>query len=1368
MAVREQLCRLLAAQSASRRCPSVLVSGETGTGKGLVVRTLHSLSTRADGPFVDLDCAAIPETLLEAEVFGFERGAFTDARQAKPGLLQAAHGGTLFLDEIGLLPRGLQGKLLKAVEERTVRRLGSTRSEAVDVWIIAATSEDLAAASKEGRFREDLYHRLATITLVLPPLRERGRDILLLADHFLSRACADYGLPPKSLRPDAQSALLGYRWPGNVRELANVIERAALLSPGAVLTSGDLDLPGASTDRSLARSPAEASLPLRASLSDFERTQLIEALHAVHGNVALAAQRLGLPRSTLRYRIARLGLVPSPALSSRRRAPAAPPPTARVTADLDWEPRYLAFLRVDLADPTRRSLEMCIEKIESFGGRLEERNPEGIVVAFGTEPVEDAPTRAVLAAMAIRKAAGQAEPGRPNGVVAAIHVSAVRIGRDGDEVHIHPDDLREAGVVLGALAGSGQTIRLTSPSEQVRAPDITLISAETLSFVEGLVDMAALGPVPIKGLAERVDSYELRGPSRARSRFQSRAARGLVRFVGRERELDELGRALDRAGARRGQVVAVVGEPGVGKSRLIWEFTHSPRVQGWLILEGGAVSYGKATPYLPLADLLRSYFRIEPRDDAGAIREKVTGKLLALDAALEPALPAFLDLLDVTVSDAAWLALDPRDRRQRTLETCKRLMLQESHVQPLILVLEDLHWIDSETQAFLDRLVEVVPAARVLLLANFRPEYQHGWGRKSYYAQLRLDPLPLEGADQMLSAILGEDPTLESLKRLLVERTGGNPFFLEESVRALIEAGMLAGERGALRAVRPVAAMHVPATVQSVLAVRIDRLPPDDRRLLQMAAVIGKDVPFGLLAAVAERDEDDLQRGLAALQMAEFLYETRFFPDPEYTFAHSLTHEVAYLSLLPSTRQRYHERIACAIESRFPAIAETQPQVLARHYTKAGRPSEALAYLERAAQRAWERSANLEAIWSAEQALELVATRPESPDRDRQELRMRLLLGAALTVTEGYAAPSVERTYSRARELCDRVGEPDQLTRALNGLWNFHNVRGNVRAAQPIAEQHLRVANAGRDPRFLMGAHNLLGITATCGGEFARGLRHLEQVTAIYDRDPGAAAAFRRTSDLKVAALSWASIAAWALGCPDRAVRASREALGLARELSHPFSLTFALHFAAMVHQFRREPRQTGELSDSLCALAGEHGFAMFLAAATVWQGWARAQQRDQDRGIDEMRRGAEDYRATGAGQMRAYWLGLLAEAVARRGDLSEGQRLLSEARQAVEDGGVRFFEAELCRLEGDLALMQGGGGAAAAERRFHEALDVARRQDARSWELRAATSLASLWRRGGRNDEARSLLGGTSGYVTEGFDTPDLQDAKALLDALG
>jgi class 3 adenylate cyclase len=527
-------------------------------------------------------------------------------------------------------------------------------------------------------------------------------------------------------------------------------------------------------------------------------------------------------------------------------------------------------------------LERMMEAVHRYEGTVNQVMGDGIMALFGAPLAhEDHAVRACYAALRMQASVKQyaEEVHRTEGVPIQI-----RVGLNSGEVVV-----RSIGSDLHMdYTAVGQTTHVAARMEQMATAGAILIPPETLTLVEGYVMVKPLGAMPVKGLEVPIEVYEVTGAATVRSRLHAAAARGLTRFVGRDGEVDQLRQALDQARAGHGQVAAVMGEPGVGKSRLFWEFIHSHRTEGWLVIESISVSYGKATAFLPLIDLLRSYFQIEARDEAQKVREKVTGRLFSLDRALEPSLPAFLWLLDVPVEDPQWEKLEPSQRRQRTLDGVKRLLLRESQVQPVLVLFEDLHWIDPETQALLDSLVESLPAARLLLLVNYRPAYQHGWSGKTYYRQLRIDALPPASADELLEGLLGNDPSLRLLKRLLIERTGGNPFFLEESVRTLVETKALAGERGAYRLAKASQDFQIPATAQGILASRIDRLSPEDKRLLQAAAVIGKDVPFDLLQAIAEGPEEALRTGLTHLLAGEFLYEARLFPDLEYTFKHAL------------------------------------------------------------------------------------------------------------------------------------------------------------------------------------------------------------------------------------------------------------------------------------------------------------------------------------------------------------------------------------------------------------------------------------------------------------------------------------------------
>jgi class 3 adenylate cyclase/predicted ATPase len=1010
-----------------------------------------------------------------------------------------------------------------------------------------------------------------------------------------------------------------------------------------------------------------------------------------------------------------------------------------------------------LLDPV---LDRMMEAVHRYEGTVNQVMGDGIMALFGA-PVahEDHAVRACYAALDMQAAIGRdAERVRRSHGISL----EIRVGLNSGEVVV-----RAIGSDLHMdYTAVGQTTHLAARMEQLAPGSRSLLTAGTLRLAEGYVEAKPLGPVPVKGLDAPVEVFELTGAGPLRSRLRVAAARGLTKFVGRDADFEQLRRALSRTASGHGQVVAIVGEPGVGKSRLVWELTHFHQTHGWLIVQGGSVSYGKATPYLPVIDLLKGYFQIADQDDHRKIHEKVLGKLLTLDEGLRPVLPAVLALLDVPVEEAEWLGLDPPQRRQRTLDAVKRVVLRESQLQPLLVVFEDLHWIDSETQALLDGLVESIPAARLLLLVNYRPEYRHDWGSKTYYTQLRLDPLPPESAEALLDALLGPDPSFGDVRRLLIARTQGNPFFLEESLRSLVETGALVGDRGAYRLGRSVSTIEIPATVQAVLAARIDRLPEDEKDLLQTAAVVGRDVSFGVLEAIVDRPVIELRRSLASLQAAEFLYEASVLPDLEYTFKHALTQEVAYQSLLRERRARRHEAIAQVLEQRFPSLAESRPDLLAHHYTEAGLGARAIPYWHRAGQRASERSAHLEAISHLTRGLELVAMLPEGTERIPQELALQAALAVSLMATQGFAAPEVGRAYARLRTLCGYAGETAQVVDAVAGLWAYHAMRAEFAAARELGEELLRLGQRVQDQGVLLRAHHALEVTLFRIGEFAGALRHAEQGVALYDRGQHSALAVRRGFDLGANSLTGGAWALWMLGYPDRASSWASDAVALAHELGHQHTLAQVLYHTARLYQFRRDPQAVAEHAEACVAVSLEHGFSFWRADGAKLLGWALAMEGSPAEGLARLRESLVAYRATGALTGVPYDLALLAEVCGQAGLVEEGLAALGEARAIVDRTGERNYEAELHRLEGELRLRH-EEPPEEAESCFRRALDIACRQGARSLELRAATSLARVLAGRGRRDDARTTLDDVYRRFTEGFDTADLKDAETLLKEL-
>ena len=784
-------------------------------------------------------------------------------------------------------------------------------------------------------------------------------------------------------------------------------------------------------------------------------------------------------------------------------------------------------------------LQLMMDAVHRYEGTINQVMGDGIMALFGAPLAhEDHAVRACYAAIRMQETVkNYAEEARRSHAA----VIKIRVGLNSGEVVVRAigSDLRMDYTAVG------QTTHLAARMEQLADPGAIVITPDTLALVEGYVEVKSLGAVPVKGLADRIEIYELSCAGPARTRLQAATRRGLTRFVGRDGEIQQLRRVQQLAGAGRGQVAAIIGEAGVGKSRLVYEFTHSHRLESWLVLESSSVSYGKATSYLPVIDLIKAYFKIQDRDDYREIREKVIGKLLTLDESLKSTLPALLALLDAPVDDASWETLDPTQRRLRTLDAIKRLLLREAREQPLLLIFEDLHWIDGETQVLLDNLVDALASSRILLLVDYRPQYEHRWSNRTYYSQLRIDALPAESAEELLEALVGDDASLGPLKRLLVRR--GNPFFLEESVRALVETKALEGDRGRYRLTRPVQSLQVPPTVQVILASRIDRLSVDEKRLLQIASVIGKELSYELLQVVAELPDEVLRQGLANLQIGEFIYETQLFPDLVYTFKHALTQEVTYKSLPLEARRGHHGRIACALESSSLGRLDERSEILSHHYQQAGNDEKALEHLLRAARRATTRFTSTEALGYCNAVVDCLNRLPRTDERERQRVDVRLAeaemlwfrgryeqalsgLQEAQAIAERlhdderlghvhfrsgwllYDELELERAFNHHQEclrLCERLGCLQSMRRVYWGL--AQSCRGSSqdvseRRAKAIAyhEAGLRLAE-GAEPTEFFDVHNaqfLWLIHLFQLGDWTTAMGYLERAEAMARRLP--------------------------------------------------------------------------------------------------------------------------------------------------------------------------------------------------------------------------------------------------------------------------
>src|SRR4029453_1501379 len=702
----------------------------------------------------------------------------------------------------------------------------------------------------------------------------------------------------------------------------------------------------------------------------------------------------------------------------------------------------------------------------------------------------------------------------------------------------------------------------------------------------------------------------------------------------------------------------------------------------------------------------------------------------------------------------------------KTLQAFLAIFLHIAAQQPVLFVMEDLHWVDPSTLEFLTLLVDQGPTARILAVFTCRPDFSPPWAGRAHLTQMTLNRLPRRQAAELTGRVAHGKALPPEVVAQIVAKTDGVALFVEKLTKMLLESGLLQERDDGYELTGPLLPLAIPTTLHDSLMARLDRLATV-KGLAQLGATLGREFSYELLRAVALWDEGIVHQGLHQLGAAEFLYQRGVPPQATYRFKHALIQDAAYQSLLRSTRQLYHQRIAQILEAHFPETAETQPEWLAHHYTQAGLTEQAVHYWQRAGQQASDRSANVEAISHVTAGLELLKTLPETPDRLQQALALYIALGAALHVTKGQAAPEVEHAYTQARALCQQVGETPELVPVLFCLLRFYLTRSQLHTAREFGDTLLRLAQRADDPALAVLAHSALGTTWFCLGVLPAARQHLEEGSARYTPDQRRAPVFRMGQDPGVVCRGFAARTLWLLGYPKQALARVHEALALAHELSHPFSLAYAQCLAAYVYQFRRDVPAVHEHGEAAVALATEQGFPLWIALGTILHGWALAMQGQGKEGMAQLRQGIAAFRATGAAQHVPYYCTILADVAAHLGHVEDGLQALAEAHTLVEQHDERYWEAEVYRLRGVVALRQTGTSQGEAEAWLQRALDVARCQEAKSLELRAAMSLARLWQQQGKRAEARELLAPVYGWFTEGFDTMDLQDAKALLEEL-
>jgi class 3 adenylate cyclase/DNA-binding winged helix-turn-helix (wHTH) protein/tetratricopeptide (TPR) repeat protein/ABC-type thiamine transport system ATPase subunit len=979
-----------------------------------------------------------------------------------------------------------------------------------------------------------------------------------------------------------------------------------------------------------------------------------------------------------------------------------------------------------LLDP---ALHAMMDAVHRYAGTVNQVLGDGIMALFGA-PIahEDHAARACYAALAMQAALRDyaAEVRCTHGVALQS-----RIGLNAGEVVVRTirHDLHME------YSAVGPTTHLAARLEQLASPDTILLTAATVRLVEGLVRIKAVGPVTVKGLGEPVEMWELLGASGQRWRLQTARARGLTPFVGRQTELAALHAALTQAGAGHGQVVAVLGEAGVGKSRLVDEFVQAAHAEGWLVLDSAAMSYSQTTPYFPVLDLLRRFYHLEEREDMRTIQTKVTAQVRTLDAALQDTMPALLALLDALPADSPLLQLDPPQRRQRTHTALKRVLLRASQEQPVLLVVEDLHWLDTETQAVLDSLGESVPTARLLLLVTYRPEYRHGWGSKTYYTQLRLDPLPPASAAAFLQALLGDDPSLAPLTQFLSQRTEGNPFFLEESVRTLVETQVVLGNPGAYYLAGELPRFSVPATVQAVLAARIDRLPLEEKQLLQTAAVIGTEVPLPLLQTVGKLSEEILHLSLTHLQDTEFLYEASLFPELVYTFKHALTQEVAYGSLLHERRRVLHARIVEALEALAGDRVAEQVDRLAHHALRGEVWDKAVTYYQQAGARAYDRAAFREAVAAFEQALQALAHLPEHSDTRVRAIELRLALDSPLNALgeHGRRLALLGEAEALVRTLDDRA----RLGWVLAEMARALTITGNLDGAMAVGQQAREFAAELGDSALQVEVSHILGRLYWTIGDFGRAAELLRWSVEAADQ-----ASDKLSTNVRIESQAWLARTLSALGAFAEGRRHGEEALRFAT-LEGRGQIPIIAH-SCLGHLYFAQ----GDLEHAIRIL--EQGLALCRASSN--RTWLRVIMADLGYTYALNGRLAEGYTLLEEAISESIRTGALSGQAYRVAWLSEAYRLAGHGEEAGQHARQALDLAWQQKTRGDeaLALHQLGVAyahadppdTAQAEAHYQQALALAEALGMRPLVAHCHLGLGTLYNQMGRAQQARTALG--------------------------
>jgi class 3 adenylate cyclase/predicted ATPase len=1060
------------------------------------------------------------------------------------------------------------------------------------------------------------------------------------------------------------------------------------------------------------------------------------------------------------------------------------------------ERRQLTVMFCDLVDSTALSAQLDPEEyrelvrnyqhtsaavIERFGGYIAQYLGDGLLVYFGYPAAhEDDAQQAIRTGLEILAGLESLNAQLPPTLRARLfHPLQVRIGIHTGLVVVG----KVGGGARGELLALGETPNIAARIQEEAEPDTVTISETTHRLVEGLFECEDSGRPELKGISTPLTLYRVVKESEAQSRFEVAVHKGLTPLVGRVEEFALLQRHWEHAKTGAGQVVLLSGEPGIGKSRLVQEFKEQLAREGATRIEFRCSLNHQNSALYPIIDHLQRLLQFE-REDAPATKlEKLQHTLSHYRFPQADTVPLLAALLSLPHPEGYPPLTDsPQKQKEKTQAALVAWLVEETERAAVYCGWKDLHWADPSTLEVLTLLLDQVPTMRMLALLTFRPEFTPPWRNRSHLSQMTLSRLGRPHIETMIKNVTHRKALPAEVVQHIVAMTDGVPLFVEELTKTVVESGLLREEGDRYVGAHggaPILLLAIPATLQDSLMARLDRLAPV-KELAQLGATLGREFSYEVLHAVSSLDEGSLQQRLRQLVEVELLYQRGLPPHATYFFKHALIQDTAYHSLLKSKRQHYHHRIARVLEEQFPETKETQPELVAHHYTEAGLVEQAIPYWQQAGQRALQRSAPAEALSHLTKGLEVLTTLPDTPERTQQELTLQTTLGATHMALKGYASPEVDKAYTRARQLCQQEGEISQLFPTLWGLGLFYLLRAELQTTHELGEQLLTLAQNAQDPALLLEAHYTLGVSLFFLGEPARARPHLEQCTTLYDIQQHGSHAFLYGQDPGVFAHIVAALALWVLGYADQALERIHKASLLAQEVAHQFSLAGALVFVAWIHHFRREGHETLEQAQAAITLSDEQGFPFWMAWGTILRGWALAEEEE---GIAQMRQGLSSLQATGAELVRPYIFAKLGEAYGAGGQPEKGLISLAEALPVAYKTGEHWSEAEVYRLRGELTLqkLQVSDSTvqapdpqhvisnlqAEAEAYFQKAIDIARQQQAKSWELRASTSLARLWQQQGKQREARQMLAEIYRWFTQGFGTKDLQEAKALLDEL-